>query len=233
MSELKPLQLLCSTALLVLAGKALAHDAWIEARDQSYAVLYGHADKLGGYAPEKVKAVAAVDAKGAVLPVGREAGPDSLRLTLKGKPALATMHFEGGYWSKTTEGSKNLPKNEVSGALSTTHYVKYGKTIFAWGPIVMRPQGQQLEIIPLSPAAPVAGKELPVQVLWEGKPLAGAKIMRSGSKGKPVETDAEGKVRVEVVSGKQLLGTSHKQELTDDPRADVYSASANLVFEAR
>ncbi len=44
-----------------LAWSAVAHDAWIESRDSGYVVLYGHGDKHEGYAPAKVKAVAAAD----------------------------------------------------------------------------------------------------------------------------------------------------------------------------
>ncbi|MCC7313001.1 MAG: DUF4198 domain-containing protein [Sulfuritalea sp.] len=230
----KPQALLLSAALLALSGKVLAHDAWIEARGAEYVVLYGHGDKSESYAPAKVKAVSAIDAKGQPLPVVKEAGAESLRVTLKGQPALATLHFDNGYWSKTTEGSKNLPKNEVPGVLSAMHSVKFGKTIFAWTAVASKPQGLQLEIVPLASSAPEAGKEITVQVLWEGKPLSGAKITRSEySKEKPIETDAEGKARVPVVAGRQMLGTSHKHDLSNDPRADSYSVSANLVFTAR
>lgn len=225
---------LIASLLSGLAATAFAHDAWIEARGDGYVVLYGHGDKQEAYAPAKVKAVAAVDAKGVPLPATQEAGADAVRVALRGQPSVATLHFDNGIWTKTTDGSKNLPKAEVPGAISAMHSVKFGKTVFAWSPQAARPQGQQLEIVPLAATAPAAGSQLPVQVLWEGKPLAGAKIVRSEySKEKPIETDAEGKASVPLVAGKQMLTTSHKRDLVHDPRADAYSVSANLIFDAR
>lgn len=234
MINLKPLKLLLSAALLLLAGKTPAHDAWIEGRGAEFVVLYGHGEKTNGYAPAKVKAISAVDAQGMPLSVEKKVAAESLSVTLKGRPVLVTLHFDNGYWSKTTEGTKNLPRNEAPGALSAMHSVKFGKTILAWEAVATRPQGLQLEIVPLSASAPQSGKEMTVQVLWEGKPLAGAKIVHAEyGKKKPIEADAEGKARVPVVAGRQMLGTSHKLDLAGDPRADTYSVSANLVFEAR
>ncbi|MDO8932676.1 MAG: DUF4198 domain-containing protein [Rhodocyclaceae bacterium] len=234
MNHRKPLHHLFAVVAFALAGNALAHDAWIEARGAGYVVLYGHGDKQEGYAPAKVKTVTAIDAKGAALPVTKETETDSVRVMVRGRPALATVHFDNGFWSKTTDGSKNLPKNEVPGAISAMHSVKFGKTVFAWSEAVTKPQGLQLEIVPLVATTPAAGKPLPVQILWEGKPLAGAKIVRSEySKEAPTETDAEGKATLPVVAGRQTLAVSHKHELANDARADSYTASANLIFDAR
>lgn len=225
-----------SSALLALAlaAGASAHDAWIEARDGAYAVLYGHGDKHAGYAPEKVKAVAALDAVGAALPVNLAPGAAAVRVAVRGQAALLTLHFDNGIWTRTTDGSKNLPKNEVPGALSASHSLKFGKTVLAWGDIVTKPQGQRLEILPLSAAAPAAGGTLAVRVLWEGKPLAGAKLVSDAyGKGKTIETDAEGKATIPVVAGRHLVGVNHKRDLSGDPRADAVSVAANIVFEAR
>jgi nickel transport protein len=217
-----------------LAWSAFAHDAWIEPRDGAYVVLYGHGDKHEGYAPAKVKAVAAADGAGATLPLSLASGKEDARFTVQGQPALVTLHFDNGIWTKTTEGSKNLPKNEVPGALSSSHSIKFGKTILAWTSAATKPQGQQLEILPLSATAPAAGGTLPVQILWEGKPLAGAKLVRSAySKEKPIEADADGKAAVPVTAGRQMVSVSQKQDLVGNPQADTLSVAANLVFEAR
>ncbi len=221
-------------AVIACSMPAHAHDAWIEAREAGYAVVFGHDGKLESYVPAKVKAITAVDGKGTVLRIKQAITADAVTFTVDGKPALITLHFDNGFWSKTTEGSKNLPKSEAPGAISASHAVKFGKTVFAWSPVVLKPQGQPLEIVPLSATAPVAGKSLPVQVMWQGKPLAGAKITRADDeKRAPVTTDAEGKAFVPVAAGRQILTVSHKHELANDPRADSYSAAANLLFEVR
>lgn len=224
---------LAAALLSGLAAAAFAHDAWIEARGDGYVVLYGHGDKQESYASTKVKAVTAIDAKGAPLAMAKDAA-DPVRVTVRGQPALLTLHFDNGIWTKTTDGSKNLPKSEVPGAISATHSVKFGKTVLAWNVQTSQPQGQQLEIVPLAASAPAAGGSLPVQVLWEGKPLPGAKLVRSEySKEKPIETDADGKAAVPVAAGRQMIAVSHKKDLAGDPRADSYSVSANLGFEIR
>lgn len=228
------LQVLLAAALAGTALSARSHDAWIAAKGEAYAVLYGHGEQVEAYAPAKVKSLSALDAKGAAIAVKRQDGSDAVRATLSQAPSLMTLHFDNGYWSKTAGAdatSKNLPKNEVPGAVSAVHSVKYGKTVFAWSAAVTKPQGQRLELVPLSSAAPAAGKSLPVQVLWDGKPLAGAKLVRAKySKEAPIEADAEGKAQVPVVAGEQTLSVNRKQDLANDPRADSESISANLVF---
>ncbi|MEN3363310.1 MAG: hypothetical protein V7606_584 [Burkholderiales bacterium] len=220
-------------AIAALSVPAHAHDAWTEARGEGYAVVFGHDGKLEKYAPSKVKAIAAVDAKGAALNVKQQTVAEVVTFTVAGKPVLATLRYDNGFWSKTTDGSKNLPKNEVPGAISGSHAVKFGKTLYTWAPAVTKPQGQQLEIVPLSATAPAAGKTMPVQVMWQGKPLAGAKVVRADTDQAPVATDAQGKAAVAVGTGRQMLTVSHKHDLANDPRADTYSVSANLMFEIR
>lgn len=218
---------------LFLSLPALAHDAWVEPRDGAWVVLYGHGDKIEAYAPEKVRALTAADANGAALTVSLDAAASPLRARVGGQTALLAVHFDNGYWTKTTEGSKNLPKNEVPGALGASHSVKFGKTLLAWSVAATRPQGARLEIVPLAATAPRAGGTLPVRVLWDGKPLAGAKLARAGhGKEAPVEADAEGRAEVPVAAGRQMIVVNHKVALQNDARADHYSAAANLVFES-
>lgn len=229
-----PLGQAAACLALGLAGHAFAHDAWIEPRDGAYVVLYGHGDKVEGYAAEKVKTLAAFDAAGAPLAVSRQPAADGLRVSVTGSPALLTLHFDNGIWTKTTDGSKNLPKREVPGALSASHSLKYAKTVLAWTPVAARPQGQALELLPLTAQAPAAGSTLPLQVLWQGKPLAGAKVIVPAlGKEQPLEADAAGKVQVPVTAGKQMVSVSHKLTLQGDPEADSEAYAANLVFTAR
>lgn len=225
-----PLFLALGIAALA-AMPAQAHDAWNEARGAGYAVVFGHDGKLEEYAPAKVKELVAVDAAGAPLKLAQTAAPGGVTFTVAGKPALVTLTYDNGFWTRTTEGQKNQPKNEVAGALSASHAVKFGKTVYAWGPAATRPRGQDLEIVPLGASAPVAGKPVEVQVLWQGKPLAGATVTRVvGGPEVSAQSDAAGKAALPALAGKQVISVSHKQDLKNDPQADVLSTSANLVF---
>ncbi|WP_020656461.1 DUF4198 domain-containing protein [Massilia niastensis] len=226
-----PLALVLGIAALSSLS-AQAHDAWTETRGAGYAVVFGHDGKLEEYDPAKVKQLAAVTGSGAPLKVAQAAGSSGVTFTLAGKPALVTLNYDNGFWTKTTDGQKNLPKNEVPGAISASHALKFGKTVYAWGPAAIKAQGQDLEIVPLSAKAPVAGKPVEVQVMWQGKPLAGAKITRViGGPEISALTDASGKASLATVTGKQVLSVSHKQDLPNDPRAEVLSMSANLMFD--
>lgn len=155
-------------ALTLAAAASLpaqAHDAWSEARGAGYAVVFGHDGKLEEYAPAKVKGLVALDASGAPLKIAQTAAPDGVTFTVAGKPALVTLEYDNGFWTRTTEGQKNLPKNEVVGALSASHAIKFGKTVYAWGPAATKARGQDLEIVPVSASAPVAGQPVQVQLL--------------------------------------------------------------------
>jgi len=48
-----------------------------------------------------------------------------------------------------------------------------------------------------------------------------------------VVTDAQGKASLPIEAGRQAWSVMHKQALREDPRADEYSASANLIFQAQ
>ena len=221
-------------AACTIAGAAAAHDAWIEPREGGFQVVFGHDDKLEPAAAAKIKSLAAINASGVALPVKIDAG-DSPKFTVGGQPTLLTLHYDNGFWSKTTEGSKNLPRNEVPGAISSSHAVKFGKTLVGWGVAITKAQGQQLEIVPFVGEAPSIGGSVQVQVLWNGKPLAGAKLKSSEYSGtdKDIVANAEGKAAVPVVKGRNTIQVAHKLELPGDLKADVLNTSANLIFDLR
>lgn len=211
-----------------------AHDAWTEQRNDHFVVVFGHKGKMEKYAPSKVRKVSAIDAAGRSLATNMEKDESVVRFSIAGKPALTLLHYDNGFWTKTTDGLKSGPKNGVHGALHGTHAVKYGKTVHAWTAAASVAQGQELEIVPLESMQPAAGGTLPLQVLWQGKPLAGAKIFRVDAPHlKPVEANSEGKTRFALTAERQILSVSHKKNLINDPQADEYSVSATLVFDVR
>lgn len=224
-----------TAALMLCAAGAHAHDAWIEQRGDAYAVVHGHDGKAETYAPAKVVALAAVDARGGAIALKRRAGGDLVQFTAAAPPALVTVHFDNGYWARSAPDQPwlNLPMNAVPGATSGSHAVKYGKTIFAWQAVAMRPLGQPLEIVPAQASAPVAGKSLAVQVLWQGRPWAGATLVRmAGGKEQAIVADAQGRAEVPVAAGQQMLVVNREEALKTDPRADRRAIAANLVFTA-
>jgi nickel transport protein len=232
-----------SALLLAAAGSAaLAHDVWVQpqaqAQGQGLVVLYGHADKQDAYDHLKLKTLTALDAQGQALPVRRlpAAGKDApLAVQVEGRPVLALMVFDDGFWTKTEDGWKNLARNAVSGtALQSAYEMTLAKTVLAWSPQATRVHGLPLEIVPLQAEAPAKGALLPVQVLWEGKPLAGAKIALPGpGKPAPAQTDAQGKAGIPVVGGLQVISVTHKLVPRNEPRTDLLAYTANLVIDVK
>lgn len=225
-----------AAAALLLPALGHAHDAWVDPGPKGYAVVFGHENEHTDFDPAKVKAITALDAQGRPLPVQQQPADKAVRVSAQGQPALWVLHFDNGFWSRApgSAESKNLPRNEVPGATSGSHAVKFGKTVVAWSPVVGRPQNHRLEIVPLATTQPAAGQSLPVQVLWEGRPLAGARLVRAGApKGTPpIEADTDGKAQVPVVAGLQMLSVARRVDRLDDPRANIDSVAANLVFSA-
>lgn len=79
------------------------------------------------------------------------------------------------FWASTPAGSKRGSRKEFPNATQVRSIEKFSKAIVnartdddAWG----RPIGDRLEIVPkANPASVKVGDELPVQVLYDGKPL--------------------------------------------------------------
>nr|WP_145546491.1 DUF4198 domain-containing protein [Variovorax boronicumulans] len=219
-----------ATVLLTLAASgAFAHDAWIEPGGGGFAVVFGHDGKLETALASKVLKAQAIDAAGQALPL-RQAG---LKVEVQGKPSLLLLHYDNGFWSRTPDGTKSGPMNEVPGALGGSHALKYGKTVQVWDAQASRPQGLPVEIVPQATQAPTVGSQLPVQVLWDGQPLAGAVLSwQEGGQDKDTKADAQGRASVPVAKGRQMVSVSARRPLANDARADTLSVSSALVFEA-
>jgi nickel transport protein len=233
-------RLIAAFAALAVTGSAVAHTAWLEpaagGTKGEYRVMFGgHAGKLEPYTPEKVKAVEAWDARGAQLATRREVTPEGVVVRVDGAPALVAMHFDNGFHTRPATGpSVPKPMNEVPGAVSGTHAVKYHKTIDEWAAPVRRPLGQPFEVVPLDEAAPRAGQPMRVQVLLEGKPVAGVRL---GQGEEPPEgaavTDAQGIASFVPQAGFNRLWAGKRIKVSGHPQYTELSYEYSLGFEAR
>jgi len=225
--------MLMSTAL---AGAVHAHDAWVEPLGEAHAIYFGHIDQRTAFPPEKVRSVTARDAAGQPLVTRLSPLPEGMRVDVTGQPALFAVHYDNGHWTKDPVSGKsvNQARTEVPGATGGSHAIKYGKTVLRWSAATSQPQGQRLEVVPLAQAMPAAGTALAVQVLWQGTPLAGARIVRMHAEKDPaIVADAQGRAEVPVIAGTQMIVVNHRVELQNDPWADIESNAANLVFSGR
>ncbi|MFP4087796.1 MAG: DUF4198 domain-containing protein [Desulfobacteraceae bacterium] len=148
-----------------------------------------------------------------------------------------------GFVSKTTKGYKMGPKTEFKQVLSCFHYDLRGKTYIDAGD-ENTPQiqaiGDPLEILPMTtPLGLRTGDVLPVRILLEGKPLAGATVHATyaGFSDQPhtfvqtLQTDAEGKARVTLNhAGDWFIAVTHEIPYPDKTECDTQKYNATLTF---
>ncbi|WP_380732940.1 DUF4198 domain-containing protein [Sinimarinibacterium flocculans] len=212
------------------SGSAWAHDAWIAIDGPAHAVRYGHTAAGDPYDPAKIRQVRAWSANGDPVAVAVERSADGATATPASDAAVLTLDFDNGYWSRVGGQSRNEART-VTGAAEGTQSLKYGKTVLSWGDVVTRPLGQPLELVAVSATAPRDRQKVNVQVLHEGRPLAGARVYAGGHDDEaPVTTDANGRAAIEVHRGTQMLGVAHSVA-HDGPEADRVNLSANLLFK--
>ncbi len=205
---------------LPAARIAGAHDLWLEAGASGWQLRYGHLPGGHGGAtalplpPEQILAATALTAAG-----------DTLSLPIADAragrwPATAPALFvltSSGVWTRSTEGTRNLPPTQVAHALASWRSVESVKAIAAWLPALAGPLTRELELVPAQDPLRVAvGEKLTVLAFREGRPLAGVTVAYAGEpRGL---TDAEGKVNIRLRrGGLQHIQASLEAPLTADP----------------
>jgi nickel transport protein len=155
---------------------------------------------------------------------------------------LFASFYDNGFFVKTAEGrSVNTTKADYPAAETATHNLKFGKGLLQTGGGSAsgsgrgfdRVVGHRLELVPrVDPFAIAAGGELRLEVLYDGKPLAGAKVHRYADDGSSSTTehvaDRMGVVRVPMSRGGQhILSVSHDVPSRHPELAtrDVYAAT--------
>ena len=129
----------------------------------------------------------------------------------------------------------------------TELYARRAKTIVQVGDRlsgnISQPVGQILEIVPLvNPYALGEGRPLPLQVLWRGQPLAGAKLVVSAldreDEGRAYTTNVTGEVDVpnpvaEPGEPATLYTVTWGVPARNDARADYFTIFASLTVGPR
>jgi uncharacterized GH25 family protein len=172
---------------LALCGPALAHETVV--KPGAAAATPGKAVPFGVHSShvfiESEELEAAPDVKAFVFVDGK-AVPVALAANEKGltydgeaifaKPGtgLIFVHRLPQVWSLTPEGMKKGTKKELPGATKSNRYEKFAKALVAVGDQTAgfdAVVGARLELVPLSdPAKAQVGEDLPVKVLYDGKP---------------------------------------------------------------
>lgn len=224
---------LCLVAGLSLPAAAIAHDSYIQLRFGSWTLVNAHgAEEDDSYSAEKVANVAAHGADGASVAIETvDKGDYTAFAPAEGTTAIAATYVSG-FWTKDKDGKwHNMPKSEVANPDRSGEYQRHAVAVIGDGD-VFTPFGLPLEIVPsANPLHMEPGDMLTVTVLFNGEPLAGAKISDALPGGiKPVTTGADGTARVEIMDGHNTLVVGHKVDHPAPAKADSASHKAALSF---
>jgi len=211
-------------------GSASAHEFWIEHGEGGFLLQRGHAD--GQRLPldkKKVVAIHCRDPKGKtvdLLPVARFEGT---RATAPGACVVISAFADGGYYSLTPDGEKNLPKDQVPDAVRSWRSKQFAKWVDPRSPNHRQALGDELEVVPVTDLSTVkAGDKATFRILLRGRPIAGA-ILSIAHKGIG-ESDDEGQVRVRVREGRLMTVAASLRRPIKSAHADTEVFEASLTF---
>ncbi len=223
-------------SFLAMPGLAHPHGIWIAERHGTQAVIYGHGASDEAYDPQKLKSVTAKNANGKKMDVKIERLKDHALLVIPEGAAIVSGIFDNGFWAEGPDGKwTNKPKSEVPGAKRSSQSQKFAVAILDHLRRKPEAQGLAFEIVPLfDPTILEAGRELPVQVLLDGKPVEGVAVTAdyiNDSHAAPVKTDTEGVANITIRNaGLNVVGASYSMSLADTSKADQLSYFTTLTF---
>ena len=216
-------------ALLAIAAAApaRAHDLWLESGPAGWQLQYGH--RPGGHGgastlplpPEHILAATALTAAGDTL------GLPLAEARAGNWPASAPALFvltSSGVWTKSTQGTRNLPPAQVEHPLASWRSVESTKGIRVWLPALAGPLTRELELAPAGDPFRIApGDKLTLVAYRDGRPAAGVTVAYDGEpRG---VTDAQGKVNIRLRRG----GMQHIQASLETP---LVGADADKLIES-
>lgn len=219
--------------IALLPALAAGHDLWIERDGALHTLAYGHERSAHAgartleYSPAAVRQAACFDAAGRQTHAERGTAYPA---TLSGDCAASWFLVSSGYWSKTPQGTRNLPKTEAGATIDSWLSVEGVKRIDRWDASLARPLTDELELTPQdNPLQLKPGDKLRLRAWLAGQPVAGVAVAYFG-KPRGV-TDATGRVNIRLQSpGLQMLQASLEQPLADG-KADRIVRGSTLQFE--
>ncbi|HET9628944.1 MAG TPA: DUF4198 domain-containing protein [Novosphingobium sp.] len=184
---------------------AEAHGIWFAQRAKQLALIYG----IGADDLEMVKRLPQVEKIEAydadyhpIKATARVSGPVVL-IDSDAQPTVVAAVMPYGIWSRVGTGEfEKKTLKEMPNATVSTHNIKYAVAIVGplSKPLAALP-GQTVQIVPAGPIPTTLGTPLKYVVLYNGKPVAGAKVindMVNDPDAKEVETGADGSVTLPV-----------------------------------
>jgi nickel transport protein len=229
-------------AALVMAtatAQAAAHGVWMAQRSGEMAVVYGHGaedlDMIRRF--ERVREVSAFDGAGQAVKTGLRKTDHLVLVDLSEKPSVVALVLDNGFWSRQADGKwVGKGRDEIPDAKESGRFIKYAVRISGplkapLGPL----PGQVLQIVPVKPVLPQhMNEQMTVRVLFNGKPVAGARVIRdyvTDPDAKPAITGKDGLYTFRVRNqGLNVVAASYDAPPDDPTKAARNGLHATLTF---
>ena len=239
-----------AAALVAAAAGAHAHQPWVLPVDARVApgdstairVYFGHAfPEADLMAAERLAGAAVASPDGAIESVdpGGDLPFATPSMNESGTWVIGVEQARG-YWTKTPDGGRPLPRSEVSEAVRCSYSGNAAKTLMRVGDAEVssadRALGHRLEILPdADPTRLGAGDALAVQVRFDGAPHSGPLMAFHADSGESpyvtLETDDAGRAEVALSGqGPWMLLARAERPYPDPSICDVESFHASLTF---
>lgn len=224
---------------MIASTAGQAHGIWFAQRSNQLALIYGvGADDLDAVKRlPLVKSIAAYDDAGKELATKLQPNGPLLLVDIESQPAIVAAFLDNGLWSKTPDGKwHNKGKDEVPGAVVSEKTYKYAVHLRKElsRPLPALP-GQTLQIVPVGKTLPAKmGQPLKLRVLYQGKPVAGARILTdwvNDPDAKPLKTAKDGSVTIKVRNQGLNVVVAILETPPEDPaKTNIVEHLASLSF---
>lgn len=228
------LHLMLIAALFTL--EVQAHGMWTEQRRGNIEVVYGHGAEDDAFKAEKISGAWAFDLQGKPIDVRIRRLDDHARLQPEKDPASLAVALDNGAWSQTPDNKWiNQGRSKVPNSVHSLHTWKYSLAIYQADAKLPDLSVLKLVIKPLQDPLKVGpGKPLKVQVLLDGKPASGIKLIgdyRNAPSTFSATTDANGQAQVVVRNeGLNIIAAETSVPVSDDSDIDERGLFTSLSF---
>lgn len=222
---------LLALTLILSPATARAHELRLERQGPELVLRFGHAGESHDLAADRVQNVRCLE-EGAAAPreLRSSATVSARELRVAARCQAASAAFDGGFWSLTPDGEKNLPRTQVPDAVKSWASRQFAKWIDPGAAGARAPLGDALEILP-GEDLPGArrGDKVTIRVLLDGRPASGAIVtVAHRTIG---ETDSRGEVRLRIRSRDvETIGATLRRPIAS-AEAEVQVLEATLTFE--
>ncbi|MCK6491534.1 MAG: DUF4198 domain-containing protein [Planctomycetes bacterium] len=191
-----------ATLALALGLPLCPHEVWIE---PVLLIHFGDPGKLlTPYKPERILGLLARGAEGQQVPVTPLAIGDTGVIVRPGAaaPALVAVRWESGYRLNKDGKWQQVSAAEALAAGGFRHSQFHAKSILAWHASFSQPVGEPAEVVPLRDPLATGAGALAVQVLADGRPVAGAMWSDDHDPAAGTRTsDADGRLELPLAAG--------------------------------